>query len=89
MLLRHPNIVHVFDAGEADAQAYIAIGVRPWPSILSRLRKLLEDTGEPIEFAVGAYIIGKVLEGLDYAHNLVHDGDLLCLIPPRRVPAQT
>lgn len=79
MLLRHPNIVHVFDAGEADAQAYIAMEFVHGLD-LARLRKQMEQTGERLPMPVIAYVIGQILTALDYAHNLVHDAELLSLV---------
>jgi serine/threonine protein kinase len=79
MLLRHRNVVHVFDAGEADGEAYIAMEFVQGLD-LSRLRKLLDQTGEGLSPTAVAYIIGDVLEGLDYAHNLQQDGKPIALV---------
>jgi serine/threonine protein kinase/ABC-type nitrate/sulfonate/bicarbonate transport system substrate-binding protein len=79
MLLRHRNIVHVFDAGEADGEAYIAMEFVQGLD-LSRLRKLLDQTGEGLSPTAVAFIIGEVLEGLDYAHNLEKDGKPIALV---------
>jgi serine/threonine protein kinase/outer membrane protein OmpA-like peptidoglycan-associated protein len=79
MLLRHRNIVHVFDAGEADGEAYIAMEFVSGLD-LSRLRKLLDRTHEELSIRLSAYVIGEVLEGLAYAHNLVHEGELISLV---------
>lgn len=79
MLLTHRNIVHVFDAGEADGEAYIAMEyVRGLD--LSRLRKLMDQTGEQLPPELAAYVIGEVLQGLAYAHNLEHQGELISLV---------
>jgi serine/threonine protein kinase len=79
MLLRHRNIVHVFDAGEADGEAYIAMEFVQGLD-LSRLRKLLDQTGEGLSPTAVAYMIGEVLEGLDYAHNIEKAGKLIALV---------
>jgi serine/threonine protein kinase/outer membrane protein OmpA-like peptidoglycan-associated protein len=79
MLLRHPNIVHVFDAGESRGQAYIAMEFVHGLD-LARLRKQMEQADERLPPAVIAYVIGQVLTGLDYAHNLVHDAELISLV---------
>src|SRR5690242_3746549 len=79
MLLRHDNIVNVFDAGEADGEAYIAMEFVHGLD-LSRLRRLLDQTGEGLSPTLIGYVIGEVLTGLSYAHNLDRDGELLCLI---------
>lgn len=79
MLLRHRNIVHVFDAGEADGEAYIAMEFVQGLD-LSRLRKLLDQTGEGLSPTAVAFIIGEVLVGLDYAHHLQKDGQAIALV---------
>jgi serine/threonine protein kinase len=79
MLLRHRNIVHVFDAGEADGEAYIAMEFVQGLD-LSRLRKLLDQTGEGLSPSAVAYMIGEVLEGLDYAHNIEKAGKPIALV---------
>jgi serine/threonine protein kinase/ABC-type nitrate/sulfonate/bicarbonate transport system substrate-binding protein len=79
MLLRHRNIVHVFDAGEADGEAYIAMEFVQGLD-LSRLRKLLDQTGEALSPTAVAFVFGAVLEGLDYAHNLQKDGKPISLV---------
>ncbi|PRQ10103.1 protein kinase domain-containing protein [Enhygromyxa salina] len=79
MLLRHPNIVHVFDASEVGGYAYIAMEFVHGLD-LARLRKHMAETGERLSAPVIAYIIGQILTGLDYAHNLVHDAELLSLV---------
>jgi serine/threonine protein kinase len=79
MLLRHRNLVHVFDAGEAGGEAYIAMEFVHGLD-LSRLRRLLDHTGEALSPTLVAYVIGEVLAGLAYAHNLEHDGELLALV---------
>ncbi|KIG16675.1 serine/threonine protein kinase [Enhygromyxa salina] len=79
MLLRHPNIVHVFDAAEVAGQAYIAMEFVHGLD-LARLRKYMAETGERLAPQVIAYVIGEILTGLDYAHNLVHEAELLSLV---------
>jgi formylglycine-generating enzyme required for sulfatase activity len=67
--LRHPNIVTVHDAGEADGQLYIAMEYLPGRT----LRQLLEDEDAlPLERALP--ILEQLAEALDYAHaqGVVH-----------------
>ncbi|GGN89182.1 hypothetical protein GCM10011579_083710 [Streptomyces albiflavescens] len=67
--IEHPNIVPVFDAGEADGVLYIAMRF-----VVGRdLRQLLDREG-PLPVAVAARIGVQVASALDAAHDhgLVH-----------------
>jgi len=67
--LRHPNIVTVYDAGEAEGQLYIAVEYLPGRT----LRELLEAEGAlTLERALP--ILEQMAEALDYAHaqGVVH-----------------
>jgi predicted Ser/Thr protein kinase len=62
--LSHPNIVTVFDAGEAEGTAYIAMEFLEGTS----LREMLDANGTlPVQRAVE--IAGQVARGLGYAHE--------------------
>ena len=66
--LTHANIAQIFDLGRADGSFYIALEYiqgKDLRAILNRVRQRGELL--PIQFA--CYIIMKVCEGLDYAHN--------------------
>ncbi len=67
--LIHPNIVTIFDAGESDDLAYIAMEVLNGPS----LRDLL-DKHTPITPSEIANIIAQAAEALAFAHSrgIVH-----------------
>jgi len=62
--LRHPNIVTVYEAGEAEGQLFIAMEYVPgWT-----LRELLEKEGAlPLERA--SSLLEQVADALDYAHR--------------------
>jgi serine/threonine-protein kinase len=67
--LSHPNVVQVFDAGEADGQPYIVMEYVPGETVadlLSRRRKL-----GPAE---GVTVVADACDGLQHAHEhgLVH-----------------
>jgi serine/threonine-protein kinase len=67
--LRHPHIVTVYEAGEADGQLYIAMEYLPGRT----LQALLEAEGAlPLERALP--ILEQVAEALDHAHaqGMVH-----------------
>ena len=62
--LRHPNVVTVYEAGEAEGQLYIAMTYLPGRT----LREVLEAEGAlPLERALP--ILEGVAEALDYAHG--------------------
>jgi WD40 repeat protein/tRNA A-37 threonylcarbamoyl transferase component Bud32 len=71
--LRHPNIVPVFDAGQADGHYYIASAFIHG----STLADLIEENGankKPFEFRRVANLVRKLAAALAYAHerNIVH-----------------
>jgi serine/threonine-protein kinase len=61
--LNHPNIVTIYDAGQADGVAYIAMEYLDGTS----LRQLLDD--QPLGLARAVEIAGQVARGLAYAHE--------------------
>jgi serine/threonine-protein kinase len=62
--LNHPNIVTIYDAGEAGGQAYIAMEFLEGAS----LRQMLDEHA-PLPVARAAEIAGQVARGLAYAHE--------------------
>jgi serine/threonine protein kinase/outer membrane protein OmpA-like peptidoglycan-associated protein len=78
-LLRHPNIVHTIEAGDADGEVFIVMELIDGLD-LSRVTKLLAMQDERLPISVSAYIIAEVLRGLAYAHDLRHDGERLSLV---------
>jgi serine/threonine protein kinase len=67
--LSHPNIVTVFDVGEQDGVAYIAMELLPGRS----LQQILRDP-EPLPFDTAAEIAAQVADALEHAHthSIVH-----------------
>ena len=67
--LRHPNIVTVHEAGEADGQLYIAMEYLPGRT----LRDLLEAEGE-LSLDRALPILEQIADAMDYAHaqGVVH-----------------
>ncbi|MCG8421485.1 MAG: protein kinase [Proteobacteria bacterium] len=66
--LNHANIAQIFDLGMVDGSHYIAlehVHGRDLRAIFDRCR----DRTQPMPIAQAAFIIMKVCEGLDYAHN--------------------
>jgi eukaryotic-like serine/threonine-protein kinase len=66
--LNHANIAQIFDLGMVDSSYYIAlehIHGRDLRAIFDRCR----EQGQAMPIAQAAFVIMKVCEGLDYAHN--------------------
>lgn len=66
--LTHANIAQIFDLGNIDGQYYIAMEYVPGRDlrvIFDRAAK----TGEKLGIDCVCYIISRLCEGLDYAHN--------------------
>ncbi len=66
--LNHANIAQIFDLGMVESSYYIAlehIHGRDLRAIYDRCR----EQGDPMPIAQAAFVIMKVCEGLDYAHN--------------------
>lgn len=66
--LNHPNIVHVFDFGEAGGDYYIAMEYVDGVDLSSLAARAL-DRGRTLPVAASVYIVRQVLEGLAYAHG--------------------
>ncbi|MBC7793630.1 MAG: protein kinase [Clostridia bacterium] len=72
-MLKHPNIVQTFEGGIQDEELFIAmeyIDGRDLENMLTRSQKA--NISVPVPIAM--YIVGEVLKGLSYAHDLC-DGD--------------
>jgi eukaryotic-like serine/threonine-protein kinase len=66
--LNHANIAQIFDLGVVDGSYYIAlehVHGRDLRAIFDRCRQL----GEAMPVAQACFLVMKVCEGLDYAHN--------------------
>ncbi len=66
--LTHPNIVQIFDLGEAGGSYYIAMEYVNGLDLRALLRKAREY-GSPFPEQVAAFIVMKVASALDYAHR--------------------
>lgn len=71
--LRHPNIIEVYDLGEADGQHYMAMEYLPDGSLQQKLRELILEDKMMSEEQVLRFI-RPVAEALGYAHEqgLIH-----------------
>jgi serine/threonine protein kinase len=67
--LNHPNLVQIFDFGEAEGSYFIAMEFIDGPN----LRLLVARSGQvrtPIPFSLAARIVSQAAEGLAYAHDV-------------------
>lgn len=67
--LNHPNVVQIFDFGQADGTYFIAMEFIDGPN-LRALNKAARETVGPISLPLCARIIALAAEGLGYAHDL-------------------
>jgi hypothetical protein len=66
--LTHANVAQIFDLGKVDDSYFIALEYvhgKDLRAIFDRARRL----AEPLPIPMACFIIMKVCEGLDYAHN--------------------
>ncbi len=66
--LNHANIAQIFDLGVVDAFHYIALE-HVWGRDLRGIFERCKQRGEPMPVAQACFIVMKMCEGLDYAHN--------------------
>ena len=83
----HPNVVSVYDFGEADGQLYLAMRYVSGPD----LARLIRDDG-PLDLERTCAILGQVGDALDAAHaaGLVHRDvkPANIFVAPARIPHQ-
>jgi hypothetical protein len=66
--LTHANIAQVFEFGEVDGQAYIALELVDGLD-LGRVMHRLRTTQQPMPLATAAFIVAEAARGLAYAHE--------------------
>ncbi|MFH1017314.1 MAG: serine/threonine-protein kinase [Pseudomonadota bacterium] len=68
-LLRHPNIVEVFELGAVGTQLYFTM---EWVEGkgLDALYSKLRESGDKLPLEVAAYVSRQIIGALDYAHRL-------------------
>ena len=79
--LDHPNIVQIFDLGEANGNYFIAMEFIDGPNLRTVAKRALE-MGELLPIAEVARIIAQAAGGLHYAHELAdpNTGQVLGLV---------
>ena len=79
-MLHHPNVVQVYDFGEADGTLFLVLEFVDGPS-LGRLLRVLRNAGRPMPVAIAAHFAREVCRALDYVHGLRgSDGEPLNVI---------
>jgi serine/threonine-protein kinase len=68
--LRHPNVCHVFEAGEADGQLFLAMEFVYGVTVL-RLRSLVDGRGGALSPQTATALGVGLLAGLEAAHSAV------------------
>jgi len=68
-LLKHLNIIEVYDLGTADGVCFVAMEYVCGKN-LQVIDSTSKEKGLPISLENCLYITGKILSGLDYAHQL-------------------
>lgn len=78
--LNHPNLVQIFDFGEANGQYFLAMEYIDGPN-LRVLNQSTRRMSGPMSFALAARIIALAAEGLHHAHELRDEnGQLVNLV---------
>lgn len=67
--MNHPNIVQIFDVGEADGRPFIAMALMEGVS-LSRLLKCCQEQQLAIPLPIARLVAVGLCDGLGYAHSL-------------------
>jgi len=70
--LSHPNVVSVFDLGKVDDSFFIAMEYISGRDIRT-LQERYAQRRELMPTAQAAFLVGKVCEGLDYAHSAMDE----------------
>jgi len=78
--LNHPHIVQSFEMGSDDGRHFIAMEYLEGQP-LSLLQERWSDDADSFPLDMRLFVIGQLLDGLDYAHNLVdYDGRHLHIV---------
>lgn len=66
--IRHPNVVAVYDVGEADGQPFVSMEYLDGKSLRDWHREKIHNR-EDIPLRIGARIVAEILDGLKAAHK--------------------
>jgi len=70
--LAHPNVVQVFDFGEADGTPFLAMEYVPGITVATVLRAAQRDRSA-VPLPAAAHVAISILRGLDHLHGLADD----------------
>ncbi|MHB1844363.1 MAG: serine/threonine-protein kinase [Deltaproteobacteria bacterium] len=70
--LSHPNVVQIFDFGQAEGAHYLAMEYLAGESLASLVRAARER-GRPMPISLALGIAASVCDGLEYLHSFVDD----------------
>ncbi|WP_233261970.1 serine/threonine-protein kinase [Vitiosangium sp. GDMCC 1.1324] len=76
--LNHPNIVQIFDFGEAEGTYFLAMEYIDGPNLRAVMRRT-HAMGRPLPLPLCARLVSAVCEGLAYAHEFVEPSTGECL----------
>ncbi len=76
--LNHPNVVQIFDVGEAGGMLYLAMEFLDGISVMALLQRNIELRAMDPLFAAAIGV--QVCQGLDYAHELTLSGEPMGLV---------
>ena len=71
--LRHRNIVRVFDSGEEDGECYLVMTWVDGMDLRELLTRLWRDD-QNLPLPVAAFIVGEVLQALEFAQSVEDEG---------------
>ena len=78
--LNHPNVVHIYEVGEANGVYFIAMEYLDGQS-LDSISRALDASSRQMSEAFATYIIAHALKGLHYAHQMTdYDGSPLGIV---------
>jgi len=66
--LNHPNVVQIFDFGEAEGAHFLAMEYVDGPNLRALVRRA-QELGKPLDPPVAVKIVSLACEGLAYAHE--------------------
>lgn len=79
-LLNHPNIVSIFDLGEAAGSYFLAMEYIDGCNLRILAKRSNEEKGKQVSYAHAAKILSLACEGLGFAHDFAVNGRPLNLI---------
>lgn len=70
--IRHPNVIHVEELGEAEGELFLTMEYLEGESVSGLMRRLI-SLGETLPPRIGAHIVAEACAGLHAAHELTGD----------------